>query len=143
MRVTELMTKLPSTCGPSTTVAQVAKAMVKCDCGAIPVIEAGRVVGIITDRDIVIRAVAAEKCPLELTAGELMSRPVATLLSDASVESALKVLEQNKVRRAPVVDMSGRLVGILSQADIARSTPLPQVGELLHDISQGFDIGHD
>jgi len=142
MRVFELMTKSPAVCEPSTPVAEVARAMLTCDCGAIPVIEMDRIVGIITDRDIVMRSVAAEKCPLSLTAGDLMSRPVATVSSDSSLESALKTLEQNRVRRAPVVDGAGHLVGILAQADIARMTPLPQIGEMVHEISQGLDIGH-
>jgi CBS domain-containing protein len=97
----------------------------------------------ITDRDIVVRAVAADRNPLDLTVGDVMSRPVAFVHSDDSIEAAFKTLEENQVRRVPVLDQGGQLVGIVSQADLARIVPVQLAGELIHTISQGVDIGHD
>lgn len=116
--------------------------MVVCDCGSIPVTDESRIVGMITDRDIVTRAVAAGKCPLTMKAGDLMSRPVAVVHSEDSVEAVLKTLEENQVRRAPVVDGMGQIVGIVSQADLALNSPSPLAGELVQSISQKMDIGH-
>jgi CBS domain-containing protein len=143
MRISEVMTKSPSCCSSDTSLELVARAMVTCDCGSIPVTDGDRIVGMITDRDIVTRAVAAGKCPLTMTAGDLMSHPVAVLRVDDSVEDALKSLEENQVRRAPVVDGSGQVVGIVSQSDLALNSPSPLAGELVQSISKKMDIGHN
>jgi CBS domain-containing protein len=143
VRINEVMTKSPASCHPDTPIRDVARIMVTCDCGSIPVIDGDRIVGIITDRDIVVRAVAADRCPLTLKVGDLMSRPVAVVHADEPLESALKMLEDNQIRRAPVLDNAGHLVGLISQADLARNTPSPLAGELLQCISKGIDVGHE
>jgi CBS domain-containing protein len=143
MKISEVMTKTPACCTSDTSLETVARTMVISDCGSIPVTENDRVVGMITDRDIVTRAVAAGKCPLNMTAGELMSHPVAVVHPEDTIEAVLKMLEENQVRRAPVVDGMGQVVGIVSQADLALNTPSPLAGELVQSISQRMDIGHD
>ncbi len=143
MRISDVMTKSPACCLTTTRIEEVARTMVTCDCGSVPVLEGERVVGILTDRDIVVRAIAAGKCPLDMTAGDLMSRPVATVHADEPLENALKTLEDNQVRRAPVVDGLGHIVGVVAQADLARNTPSPLAGELIQSISRGIDLGHD
>ncbi len=136
------MTKAPTCCAPETPLPGVARTMLVHDCGSVPVTEGERVVGIVTDRDIVTRAVAAGKTPSEVTAGELMSRPVAVVHPDDAIEDAMKSLESNQVRRAPVVDGNGQVVGIVSQSDLVLHMAAPLAGELVQSISQPMDIGH-
>jgi CBS domain-containing protein len=112
--------------------------MVERDCGAIPVVESQtgkKPVGVITDRDITCRAVAAGKNPLDLTAGDLMSTPVTTVTPDATVEECIRVMEAKQVRRVPVVDEKGLCVGIVAQADVALKAPEQETAELVRDIS--------
>ena len=144
MRVRDIMTPSPACCSPDDTLEAVARLMVVNDCGSIPICEGDgvkRIVGLITDRDIVVRSVAAGRNPLELKASELMSHPVASVEPEADLESAIRTLEENQVRRIPVVDHQGTLVGVLSQADIARNTPPAQSGHLVQSVSQGIDLG--
>jgi CBS domain-containing protein len=118
--------------------------MVINDCGSIPVCEgdgAKRVIGYVTDRDIVIRAVAAGRNPLEMKVSDVMSHPVASVAPDDYLDSALRILEENKIRRIPVVDHQGSLVGVLSQADIARNTSPSLSGHLVQSVSQGIQLG--
>src|SRR5438067_575712 len=134
MRVRDIMTPSPACCSPDDTLEAVARLMVVNDCGSIPICEgdgAKRIVGLITDRDIVVRSVAAGRNPLELKAADLMSHPVASVEPEADLETAIRSLEENQVRRIPVVDHQGTLVGVLSQADIARNTPPAQSGHLV------------
>jgi len=144
MRVRDIMTPSPACCSPNDTLEAVARLMVVNDCGSIPICEgdgAKRIVGLVTDRDIVVRSVAAGRNPLEMKASDLMSHPVASVEPEADLETAIRTLEENQVRRIPVVDHQGTLVGVLSQADIARNTPPVQSGHLVQSVSQGIDLG--
>ena len=126
MRVREIMTADPTCCTPDAALEKAARMMVELDCGAIPVVddEQNRMpLGIITDRDIVCRAVAQGRNPLEMKVRECMSESPATVPDDLSVEECCEVMERAQVRRIPVVDDRGRLCGIVSQADIALRTP--------------------
>ena len=143
MKISDVMTKSPMSCEPDTRIEEIARQMLTCDCGSLPVVDGMRVIGMITDRDIVVRAIAAGKCPLELLAKDVMSHPAAVLLEDGSLQEAFKVLQENQVRRAPVVDSMNRLVGIVSQADLARAAATSETGELVQTISQGMSLGHD
>jgi CBS domain-containing protein len=96
----------------------------------------GKVIGMITDRDIALRAVAAGRNPLELGAASCMSTPVVTVRESASLTECCSLMEQKKVRRVPVVDESGRCVGIVSQADIAQHAPEARTGDLVQEISK-------
>jgi CBS domain-containing protein len=145
MRVSEIMTKDPVCCTEETHLDEVAKMMLTHDCGSIPVCEnedSRRVIGVVTDRDIAVRAVASGRDPKAVTAKECMSHPVAVVRDDASVEECIKTLEENRIRRIPVVNTRNQIVGIVAQADIARSAPEEVVGELVHEVSQGVDLGH-
>lgn len=144
MRVRDIMTPTPACASPSDSLESIARLMVVHDCGGIPVCEGEgpkRVVGMVTDRDIVVRAVAAGRNPLELKAADVMSHPIATVQSDADLESAIKTMEENQVRRAPVVDHQGALVGLIAQADVARNTPPVQAGHLVEAVSKGVELG--
>ncbi len=139
MYVRELMSRDPAVCTPETSLSDVARLMVDCDCGEIPVVEAGdsgKPIGVITDRDIACRAVARGLNPLELTAKDCMSSPVITVRPDMSLEDLCRTLEQHQIRRAPVVDEAGCCCGVVSQADIARTAGRNLSGEVVQEISR-------
>jgi CBS domain-containing protein len=121
MRVGEIMTTDVTTCLETDDLAEVVRRMERLDCGCLPVTADGRqVVGIVTDRDVCLAGCRAGKSLGELRVGEAMTRPVRTCSADASVGEAEYVMRQAQVRRLPVVDDRGSLVGILSLADLAR-----------------------
>ena len=133
----EIMTPAPQCCAGNTTLNEVANLMVEADCGEIPVTDgSNRLIGVITDRDIVCRAVAKGKNTSEMTAADCMSEPVVVVNEDSTLEDVLSVMEENKIRRVPVVDASGGCCGIISQADVARCGQESQVGELVREVSK-------
>src|SRR5687767_1069950 len=115
MKVRELMTREPTTVGPDATLGEVATLMKQEDCGSIPVVEGNRLVGIVTDRDIVIRAVAAGKDPKTSRVSQVMSADPVTISPEAEIDQARKVMADRQIRRLPVVD-KGALVGIIVTA---------------------------
>lgn len=138
MQVQEVMTANPMCAEPSTPIKQIAHMMVDCDCGGIPICHSGdkQLAGFITDRDIVCRLLAKGINPLEKTAQDAMSSEVYTVQATASVEECIcDVMEKFKVRRVPVTDQDGNLIGIISQADlITRALPQqPDIREELDD----------
>ena len=111
--------------------------MVEADCGEIPVTDSSnRLIGVITDRDIVCRAVAKGKNPTAMTAAEIMTEPVVCVNEDSSLDEVLSVMEENQIRRVPVVDASGCCCGIISQADVALHAREGQTGELVREVSK-------
>lgn len=139
MRVSEIMAADPICCTPQTSLEDVARLMCEQDCGEIPVVETlttRRVIGVITDRDITCRAVAAGKNPLELTARDCMSAPVVAVSPDMSVEECCRIMEGRQIRRVPVVDASKSCVGIVSQADLAKYTTEHVAAEFLAEVSR-------
>jgi CBS domain-containing protein len=136
MKVRDIMSSDVACCRTDTPLQDVAQMMVECDCGEIPVADdAGRPVGVITDRDITCRAVARGRNPLELTAADCMTRPALTVHPEASIDECCVMLEENQIRRAPVVDLEGRCVGIVSQADIARHASRRTTAEVVQRVS--------
>jgi CBS domain-containing protein len=140
MQVKELMTAEPACCTQHSNLVDVARLMRDHDCGALPVVEDSaigeKLVGIVTDRDIVLRAVAEGSDPAEMTAGQCMSMIVATVSADASLEECARIMEEHKVRRVPVVDEQGNCCGIVAQADLARNATLRDIGEVVREVSQ-------
>jgi CBS domain-containing protein len=125
MKVREIMSENPVSCTPDTGLRDVAQMMREHDIGAIPVIErndAGRPVGVVTDRDITVRVVAEGRNPLEASARDAMTGSVVTVRPDASIDECAELMERNQVRRILVVDESGSCRGIVALADIARHT---------------------
>ena len=120
MKVSETMTCDVRIAAPDQTIAEAAKMMAASDCGALPVGENDRLIGMITDRDIAIRAVAAGKGPDSLV-GDVMSKEICYCFADQDLGEITANMGDTKVRRLPVVDRHKRLVGIVSLGDIARA----------------------
>ena len=139
MLVKEIMTANPACCTPETPLREVAQQMVEHDCGEIPVVRSSgdkTLVGVVTDRDIVCRVIAAGKNPLESTASACMSNPVIEARESTPVEACARMMEESQVRRVPVVDGGGKVCGILSQADIAKHASRRVVADLVKDVSE-------
>lgn len=135
MRVRQVMTQSPACCTPGTKIFAVAKMMVEHDCGEIPVIDGGEVVGVVTDRDIACRAVARGKNPVETPVREVMTSEPYTVSEHADIIDAATLMEDHHVRRLPVT-RDGVLVGIVSQADLIQNLPYDKTLELLTAISK-------
>ena len=139
MRVKEIMTPDPACCTPDTALQRVAEMMVENDCGEIPVVENAasmRPVGVVTDRDITCRTVAKGLNPLTLTASDCMTTPAVTVTPDTSLDECCRVLEENQIRRVPVVDAGGSCCGIVALADIARHAKKRDAGEVVKEVSE-------
>ncbi len=122
MYVHELMTPAPAVCTTSDHLSRAAQIMWDRDCGVVPVLDAaGRLAGIVTDRDLCMAAYTTGVALHELPVERVMSKVLTTIGPDASVEDALETLAEAEVRRLPVVDAQGRLIGILSLADFVRA----------------------
>jgi len=130
------MTPNPRTIEPSTPIVEAAKLMRDEDVGPVPIVESGRVVGILTDRDIAVRVVAEGKDPQSKTAGEIASKQLVTIDPDQTIDEAARLMAQHQVRRLPVCEEDGRLVGIVAQADVALVGEDAQTGEVVQQISQ-------
>jgi CBS domain-containing protein len=139
MQVKDIMTREPACCMPDTNLQEVARLMVERNCGEIPVVEnrqSMKPVGVVTDRDICCRTVAEGKNPLEMTAGDCMSGPCVTVTPEMSVEDCCRVMEENKIRRVPVVDENGACCGIVAQADIAQRASERETAEVVREVSR-------
>jgi len=139
MQVKEVMTADPACCTPNTSLQEVAQMMIGHDCGEIPVIENDknkRLIGVITDRDIVCRTVAKGLNPLELRVTGCMSTPCVTVTPDMSVEECSRILEVNQIRRVPVVDANGSCCGIVALADIALRAKKSVAAEVVKEVSE-------
>jgi CBS domain-containing protein len=137
--VRDAMTPNVRSAAPTESLADVAQKMRDEDVGSLPIVEGERLVGIVTDRDIVVRAVAEGRDPQTVNAGDVASRQVVTVDPDQDLDEALEVMASHRVRRLPVVE-SGRLVGVLAQADVALEVKEKRAGELLEEISQPTSV---
>lgn len=143
MKISELMTKNPCTVTPDTPVSEAARLMKEEDIGIIPVVERvggaetrGRLVGVVTDRDIAVRHVA-EGRSTDAPVRDVMSGGVKTASPNDEVEAVMSLMGREQVRRIPVVDERGSLVGVVSQADFARKASDPlKVEKTVEQISQ-------
>jgi CBS domain-containing protein len=136
MNISDVMTARPRCAAPDTPLSQVADLMKTADIGAIPIVDGDRLVGMITDRDIVVRAVSAAKDPLATPSREISSGQLVTVGADQDLSAALHLMAQHQVRRLPVVDDGNRLVGVVAQADIALEMKDKSVGEMVAEISE-------
>jgi CBS domain-containing protein len=134
-QIREIMTENPKTCGPQDSVIDAAKLMASEDVGPIPIVEGGNLVGIVTDRDIVIRVVAEGRDARSTTLGEIASTDIATVSPDDDLDRAIEVMGSKQIRRIPVVE-GQRIIGIVAQADVARHAEETKVGDVVEDISR-------
>jgi CBS domain-containing protein len=119
MKVQDVMTETVTTCRPETNLAEAAALMWQIDCGTLPVVaDGGKVVGIITDRDIAIAAGTRNLAPSQIPVGDVMSKTVYDCAPEDNIHSALKTMRKDRIRRLPAVDEEGRLRGILSMNDV-------------------------
>lgn len=136
MRVQEIMTTNPTCCTPEQKTNEAAKMMVECDCGELPVVDQQRKpVGVVTDRDIVVRVVARDKDPRECPVRDAMTGPAVTVTVETSLEDCRRLMEEKQIRRIPVVDKNGAVVGIVALADIVRHANEDAAAELVRDVS--------
>jgi CBS domain-containing protein len=133
--IREVMTSSPETVESSSTAVDAAKRMKQADAGMIPVVQNGKLVGTITDRDIAVRVVAEGKDPQTTTVGEIASKEVVTVEPDNDLSEALKLMARHQVRRLPVVE-GDSVVGVIAQADVAKEADERQVGMTVEEISR-------
>lgn len=134
-QIRDVMTSNPTTCEPQASVVDAAKVMAQEDVGSIPTVEGDRLVGVVTDRDIVIRVVAEGREPQSVTVGDVASRDLVTVSPDDDLDRALELMAENQVRRLPVVE-GDKLVGIVAQRDVALQGADRQTGQVVEQISR-------
>jgi len=141
MQAKEIMSSNPQCCTPDDTLRDAARMMADNDCGCLPVVQdkAGkRVIGVLTDRDIAVRGVARGKTP-DSKVNDVMSPAPACCSAEDDVEVVEKIMIEKQVRRVPVVDADGRVVGMIAQADLARDNRAAsdrEVGRIVEKISE-------
>lgn len=141
MNVSEVMTAQVATATPRTTIAEVARTMAEIESGAVPVTDDGKVVGLITDRDIVLRVVAEGK-GLDTPVAEAMTEGVETCREDDNVADATAKMGSKQIRRLVVLNADGKLAGILSLGDVAVDYGAKAVGKTLSEISESTPAAH-
>ena len=134
-KVHEHMTDRPRCVTPETSVSEAAELMASEDVGSLPILDGDRLAGVVTDRDIVVRAVAKKKDPQGMPVREVATHDPITVRADDDLAEALKIMVSFQVRRLPVIDEDNRLVGVLSQADVAMGAKEKAVGEMVEGIS--------
>jgi CBS domain-containing protein len=134
--IRDAMTANPRSVGKDATVVEAARSMRDEDAGIIPIVDGDQLVGTITDRDIAIRVVAEGKDPQSTKAADVASKDLVTIDPQQNLDEALRLMARHQVRRLPVVEEDGRLVGIVAQADIARHADDAKTGELVEEISK-------
>jgi CBS domain-containing protein len=133
--VQEAMTSNPTAITPDTTVQEAARLMKSDDVGALPIVEDGRLTCVITDRDLAIRGVA-DGLDSATSVRQLASKDVVTIDPQQSLEEAARLMAEHQIRRLPVVEEDGRLVGMLAQADVAAAGHDTLTGDVVQKISQ-------
>ncbi|MCA1559806.1 MAG: CBS domain-containing protein [Acidobacteria bacterium] len=140
----DVMTKDPAACEPGDSVVKVAQIMKREDVGAVPVVDSKasrKLVGIVTDRDLVVKVVAEGRSLEGATVRDALTSDPASCHDEDDVDRAVKLMAELQVRRMPIVDATGRLAGIISQADVAtRVNRDKQTGELVEAISESGTV---
>ena len=135
MKVREAMTTDVSLVSPNQTICEAAKMMAECDAGSLPVGENDRLVGMITDRDIAIRAVAENRAP-DTRVGDVMSKEILYCFEDEDIKQVAENMGVQQVRRLPVLDRDKRLVGIVSLGDLSRKANAATAGKAMAHIAE-------
>jgi len=135
MKIEQAMHKGAEWISPDTPVSQIARMMKKSDIGAVPVGENDRLIGMVTDRDLAIRALADGQDLSRLTARDVMTKGVTYARTDQSLEDAVQMMEDKAIRRLPVINEKKRLVGFLSLGDVSHHADRKLSGELLRAVA--------
>ena len=138
MSVASVMTDNPACCTPNSSLTEVARLMVDNDCGEIPVVEdmmSRKLAGVITDRDIATRVVAQGRNTADAKASDCMTTPAIAVTADTSLEDCCEVMESAKIRRVPVIDDKGGVIGIVSLADVVRSANASTSQSVVKEVS--------
>ena len=137
-RVRDVMTANPATVSEKDSIRDVARIMAREDTGIVPVVDGKKIIGLITDRDIVVRLVAEGKDLANSRVNEVMSKSVRSVKEDTPISEVLDLMSNAQIRRVPVVNQNNELVGILSIGDIAsRDRETGRVGKAIEEISEG------
>ena len=145
MTCKDVMTSNPKCCLPHDTVARAAEIMRQEDVGPVPVVadwSGMRLAGILTDRDIAVKVVAAGRDPQSTRVEEVMSTDVVTCCAEDEYSAALGAMARSQVRRIPIVNRDGSLAGIISQADVARRGSERELGGVVEEISEPSGVMH-
>jgi CBS domain-containing protein len=134
--IRELMTENPCSIDADKSVSYAAKMMRDEDVGLAPIVEGDKLIGTLTDRDIAIRVVAEGKDPDQTTVREVASTNLVTVDPQQDLDEALSLMAKHQVRRLPVVEEDGKLVGVVAQADVAREGDPAKIGEVVQEISE-------
>jgi CBS domain-containing protein len=134
--IKDAMTSNPCSIDVGQTASYAARMMRDEDVGIAPIVEGEKLVGTLTDRDIATRVVAEGRDPEQTKVEEVMSRELVTIDPQQDLDEALRLMATHQVRRLPVVEEDGRLVGVLAQADIAQHATDQQTGEVVEEISK-------
>ncbi len=134
--IKDAMTSNPCSIDAGQNVAYAAKMMRDEDVGIAPIVEGDKLIGTVTDRDITIRVVAEGRDPEQTKVEDVMSRDLVTIDPQQDLDEALRLMAQHQVRRLPVCEEDGRLVGIVAQADVARQGHDAKTGEIVEQISK-------
>jgi CBS domain-containing protein len=137
MRVAEVMSRGVDTVAPTATVQDAATQMAEFDVGAVLVGEEDALVGIVTDRDIILRVVVEGRHPAKVRVKDIMSRSLFTCNEDDSIESVIAEMRERQIRRMPVLDEAGKTIGIVTLSDLAKAITGPeQIQEAIREISE-------
>jgi CBS domain-containing protein len=139
-QITDVMTPIPQCCTPDDSIIEVARVMAQHDVGAVPIVESQdtrRVLGMITDRDIVLRVVAEGRDPNEvISVRDIMTTEIVSISPDADTLHAEELMKEHQVRRVLVIDDHSSVVGIVTMADLARKTDETQLGDTEKGITE-------
>ncbi len=139
-KCSEVMTREPACCEPGASIVEVASTMKREDVGSVPVVESHedkKLIGIVTDRDLVVKVLAGGSAVDRATVRDAMTANPASCRENDDVTKAVQLMSERQVRRMPIVDDSGRLTGIIAQADVAtRMNRDETTGELVEAISE-------
>lgn len=139
MNISDLMSYDPVVCLENTSIQECACLMRDNNCGELPVVDSPdtrRLLGVVTERDIVVRLLAKGVDPLEATVEDCYTAPAISMREDSSVEECLDAMSQARVRRLPIIDVDGCCIGTVAQADLAKNAPARDAASLMSQISQ-------
>ena len=135
MKLREIMTRNVEAISADASLLEVADRMARLDIGFLPVIDSKRVVGAVTDRDLVVRGLAEMRDPKATTVNEVMTRDLKTVSADEDVERAARMMEEEQIRRLVVTDDDGGCVGVITLGDLSQKLPdLERCGEVLDHV---------